>query len=105
MGLLKGILGKTEKADQIDDSASQSAFAAAEAAVDRAIKERQAAEAGEQAPAEAPSSETLVERGEDRRKAVRRQGEAGRPGGLPERRSGQDRRAPRAFGRRGVEQD
>ena len=96
MGLLKGILGNTEKANQMDDLASQSAFAAAEAAMDRAIQERQAATIGEQAPSGDPSAEPLMERGEDRRK-----GDGVRPGGLPDRRSGQDRRAPKAFGRRG----
>ena len=49
MGLLKGLLGKNDNAAEVDELDQLSAFSAAEAAVDRAIKERQAAEAGEQA--------------------------------------------------------
>lgn len=81
MGILKGLLGADADKDLLDDVEVTQAFAAAEAAVDRAIEQRMAASAV------ANSIDTLPRSSEDRRK-----GDGVRPDGLPDRRSGQDRR-------------
>lgn len=89
MGIIKGFLtGETPEVPE--DVGTPGAFAGAEAAVDRAIMELKAFVPGEQAP---------DARG--RNSGDRRQGIGVRPDGLPDRRSGVDRRT--GSDRRGVE--
>lgn len=83
MGILKGLLSSDSQETFESEDMQSSAFASAEAALDRAIKELHAA---------APGSETLGTGGKPVSSGDRRQGDGVRPDGLPERRSGAERR-------------
>lgn len=109
MGFLKGLLSAVDGVSASGEDSGPSAFARAEAALDKAIQQRNAAASGNTAAMPASSTARLLA---DMPAIERRQGEGVRPDGLPDRRSGLDRRngaerrgSSKEFGRRSQRPD
>jgi hypothetical protein len=89
MGILKGILGSNDEEALDGLEALDSPFSKVEAALDRAIQQRQTANASSD-----PKAPALQDtRSHDWPGGDRRQANGDRPDGLPDRRSGADRRS------------
>lgn len=82
MGILKGLLSSDGAGNVEDDVSGSTSFAGAEAALDRAIQEMKSVS----------STGSATDVAASRSSADRRQADGPRPEGLPDRRSGQERR-------------